>query len=174
MDCYQSCQSKRVLGLVETTCGLVHAIYSLPEWQAVKVTFFAPCKLLKALHQQTSRSASGLVYRLICTCPFHHASISINNWSCVHTGIVWREIAQSWFEVVHTHQTSSRSSWLRGFGELNPSPHFWILFSLRLSGLQSLLLFIHLCCSQNICSWCTKVWHITYLISGTTHSFPLL
>ena len=41
-DCYQSCQSKRVLGLVEMTCGLVNAIYSLPEWQAVKLTFFAP------------------------------------------------------------------------------------------------------------------------------------
>ena len=38
----QSCQSKRVLGLVEMTFGLVHAIYSLPEWQAVKLTFFAP------------------------------------------------------------------------------------------------------------------------------------
>ena len=25
------------------TCGLVHATYSLPEWQAVKLTFFAPC-----------------------------------------------------------------------------------------------------------------------------------
>ena len=24
------------------TCWLVHAIYSLPEWQAVKLTFFAP------------------------------------------------------------------------------------------------------------------------------------
>ena len=24
------------------TCGLVHATYSLPEWQAVKLTFFAP------------------------------------------------------------------------------------------------------------------------------------
>jgi len=33
---------KGVLGLVEMTCGLVHAIYSLPEWQAVKLTFFAP------------------------------------------------------------------------------------------------------------------------------------
>ena len=27
------------------TCGLVHASYSLPEWQALKLTFFAPCKL---------------------------------------------------------------------------------------------------------------------------------
>ena len=25
------------------TFGLVHANYSLPEWQAVKLTFFAPC-----------------------------------------------------------------------------------------------------------------------------------
>ena len=24
------------------TCGLVHASYSLPEWQAVKLTFWAP------------------------------------------------------------------------------------------------------------------------------------
>ena len=29
-------------GLVEMTFGLVHASYSLPEWQAVKLTFFAP------------------------------------------------------------------------------------------------------------------------------------
>ena len=29
-------------GLVEMTFGLVHASYSLPEWQAVKMTFFAP------------------------------------------------------------------------------------------------------------------------------------
>ena len=26
------------------TCGLVHSIYSLPEWQPVKLTFFAPCQ----------------------------------------------------------------------------------------------------------------------------------
>ena len=29
------------LGLVEMTCGLVQASYSLPEWQAVKLTFLA-------------------------------------------------------------------------------------------------------------------------------------
>ena len=29
-------------GLIEMTFGLVHASYSLPEWQAVKLTFFAP------------------------------------------------------------------------------------------------------------------------------------
>ena len=33
---------KKGFGLVEKTCGLVHASYSLPEWQAVKLTFFAP------------------------------------------------------------------------------------------------------------------------------------
>ena len=37
---------KRVLGLVEMSCGLVHDNYSLPEWQAAKLTFFAPCLLL--------------------------------------------------------------------------------------------------------------------------------
>ena len=36
--CNQSCLSKRVLGLVEMTCGLAHAGYSLPKWQAVKLT----------------------------------------------------------------------------------------------------------------------------------------
>ena len=33
---------KKGLGLAEITCGLVHASYSLPEWQAVKLTFFTP------------------------------------------------------------------------------------------------------------------------------------
>ena len=42
-DCNQCCSSKRVWGLVEMTCGLVPSSYSLPKWQAVKLTFFAPC-----------------------------------------------------------------------------------------------------------------------------------
>ena len=33
---------KIFLGLVEMTFGLVHASFSLPEWQALKTTFFAP------------------------------------------------------------------------------------------------------------------------------------
>ena len=28
---------------MEMTCGLVNSSYSLPKWQAVKLTFFAPC-----------------------------------------------------------------------------------------------------------------------------------
>ena len=41
-DCNQSWSIKRVWGLVKMTCGLVRASYYWPEWQAVKLTFFAP------------------------------------------------------------------------------------------------------------------------------------
>ena len=34
---------KKFLGLVEMTSGLVKASFSLPEWQAEKMIFFAPC-----------------------------------------------------------------------------------------------------------------------------------
>ena len=34
---------KKVLGLVEMTSGLVNASFSLPQWQAIKMIFFAPC-----------------------------------------------------------------------------------------------------------------------------------
>ena len=34
---------KKLLGLVEMTSGLVNASFSLPEWQALKMIFFAPC-----------------------------------------------------------------------------------------------------------------------------------
>ena len=34
---------KTLLGPVEMMFGLVNANFSLPEWQAVKMTFFAPC-----------------------------------------------------------------------------------------------------------------------------------
>ena len=37
---------KKFLGLVEMNFGLVHASYSLPEWQAVKLTFFARCSCM--------------------------------------------------------------------------------------------------------------------------------
>ena len=36
---------KKGLGLVEMTWGLVHSSYSLPKWQAVKLTCFAPCQI---------------------------------------------------------------------------------------------------------------------------------
>ena len=31
------------LGLVEMMFGIVNVSFSLPKWQAVKMTFFAPC-----------------------------------------------------------------------------------------------------------------------------------
>ena len=34
---------KKLLGLVEMKSGLVNARFSLPEWQAVKMRFLAPC-----------------------------------------------------------------------------------------------------------------------------------
>ena len=41
---------KTFLGLVEMMSGLVNASFSLPEWQAVKMVFFAPCDLLNMVH----------------------------------------------------------------------------------------------------------------------------
>ena len=35
---------EKLLGLVEMTSGLVNASFSLPERQAVKMIFFAPCQ----------------------------------------------------------------------------------------------------------------------------------
>ena len=35
-------QVKKLLGLVEMTSGLVNASFSLPEWPAVEMIFFAP------------------------------------------------------------------------------------------------------------------------------------
>ena len=40
---------KKLLGLVEMTSGLVNVSFSLPEWQAVKMIFFAPCFKIKHL-----------------------------------------------------------------------------------------------------------------------------
>ena len=40
------------------TCGLVHASYSLPKWQAVKLTFFN-------LHPEFINSALFLIYFII-------------------------------------------------------------------------------------------------------------
>ena len=40
---------KKILGLVEMTSGLVNASFSLPEWQALKMIFFAPCPFHRSL-----------------------------------------------------------------------------------------------------------------------------
>ena len=52
-------------GLVEMTFGLVHASYSLPKWQAVKLTFFAPWTLWLRM-KMCSKKVSKFVYIALC------------------------------------------------------------------------------------------------------------
>ena len=47
----QSYLSNNFSWLVKMTLGIVHASYSLPKLQAVKLTFFAPCIMIKTLKQ---------------------------------------------------------------------------------------------------------------------------
>ena len=42
-NCEINLLNKTFLGLVEKMFGLVNVSFSLPEWQAVRMTFFAPC-----------------------------------------------------------------------------------------------------------------------------------
>ena len=53
---------KNCLGLVQMTFGQVNASFSLPEWQAVKMIFFAPCfftnKLKEIYHIQLVHKAT--------------------------------------------------------------------------------------------------------------------
>ena len=44
-NCYQSCSSNFFFRLVKMMLGLVYANYSLPDWKAVKLTFFAACPI---------------------------------------------------------------------------------------------------------------------------------
>ena len=59
---------KMVLGVVEMTFGLVYASFSLPEWQALKVTFFAPWPYLR-FEKQVYRN-----YRHTCKKSSHKIS----------------------------------------------------------------------------------------------------
>ena len=44
-NCEINVLMKTFLGLVEMMFGLVNVSFSLPKWQAVKMTFFAPCSI---------------------------------------------------------------------------------------------------------------------------------
>ena len=48
---------KTLLGLVEMMFGLVNVSFSLPEWQTVKVTFFAP---------QVPHFSQGNIFQWVC------------------------------------------------------------------------------------------------------------
>ena len=52
-----------VLELVEMTCGPVRASYSLPEWQAVKLIFFAPWSNLLTF---TNTSKTWILFSHFC------------------------------------------------------------------------------------------------------------
>ena len=54
-----SAHQKNLGGLVEMTFGLVNASFSLPEWQAVKMTFFAPCYRVKEIHHPEHNSRNS-------------------------------------------------------------------------------------------------------------------
>ena len=54
---------KTFLGLVEMIFGLVNVSFSMPEWQAVKMTFFAP--RFKSEHLQSRCLSTLLAYNLM-------------------------------------------------------------------------------------------------------------
>ena len=63
------------LGLVEMTFGLVHASYSLPEWQAVKLTFFAPWSHLCSRDTSTSWKNVQVLFVLVTSIEGTHTSM---------------------------------------------------------------------------------------------------
>ena len=65
-------------------------------------------------------------------------------------------------QVFHTHRTSCRGGWPRGFGELNSSPHSWIFAPVSVGSSRHSYLFTSV--TGRIGVHCTKVWHKTYPI----------
>ena len=60
------------------TFGLVHASYSLPEWQAVKLAFFAPCYISCNLQIVAGFYPQILILTFIISClPTSDVTISI-------------------------------------------------------------------------------------------------
>ena len=70
---------KKLLGLVEMTSGLVNASFSLPEWQAVKMIFFAPCYSIYICDLSPLRFA--VVERIAVSFPF----VSRSNGLGIHS-----------------------------------------------------------------------------------------
>ena len=53
---------KMFLGLIEMIFGLVNVSFSLPKWQAVKMTYFAPCVTSKQRMKQLVISFGSIVF----------------------------------------------------------------------------------------------------------------
>ena len=59
-NCEINSVSQKVFGaIVKMTCGLVNASFSFPEWQAVKMIFFAPCVCIACHYQNGINYAKG-------------------------------------------------------------------------------------------------------------------
>ena len=78
---------KTFLGLVEMMFGLVNVSFSLPEWQAVKMTFFAPC-IETAQHFLTQQSHSCNLLLLPISVDIHVNVARPNLLFKMHTAII--------------------------------------------------------------------------------------
>ena len=84
-------------GLVEMTFGLVHVSYSLPEWQAVKLTFFAPCIYFTVYVHIKSLSTKNNHFQVFCRITWVSAESKITwqteqlvpDFSAISSGAVW-------------------------------------------------------------------------------------
>ena len=64
---------EKLLGIVEMTSGLVNASFSLPEWQAVKMIFFAPCSSAEG------REKREVIFFVIALAPYLGLAVLVFN-----------------------------------------------------------------------------------------------
>ena len=85
---------KKCWGLVEMMFGLVNGSFSFPEWQAVKMTFFAPWRrcLLNVLGDKVEplQTATSLQRPLFCPSRHKiHTWTLVQNLSTMATSLQW-------------------------------------------------------------------------------------
>ena len=92
------------------------------------------------------------------------------------SGIVWTATGRKLEHVVHdhTHRTPRRNGWPRGFGELNPIPHSWVLLpsqwivvialTYSLPPRSEYLFTLHQYVAQNL----SDIWHSTFEIGAAS------
>ena len=103
---------KTFFGLVEMIFGLVNVSFSLPEWQAVKMTFFAPCL---PPHQYTAICTMNVVPIekgcSLSSLPLSVRNASVHSWyATTKTFTSKRMVVQvKWF--AHTWPFKGFASW---------------------------------------------------------------
>ena len=101
---------------------------------------------------------------------FYKSKLGSSSWRHEKLSrIVWIATAGA-AKIVHTHRTSRRSSWPRGFGARNSGPHSWIFASVSVGSSPWYHVFTCATGSWNRCSHCTKVWQKSYPISEAPRS----